>query len=65
MYKNLSKTKKILKRLQKEGKIRKLDSPDDIRKITEMNEYMKEVRQEFLYKEAMSEISASKVILNS
>ena len=65
MYIKLSKTDEILARLKKEGKIHELNSPEDIKKIRKMNDYMKDVHHDYLYKAAMSEISAGKVILNS
>jgi len=56
MYKNLSKTEKINDKL--------LDHPIDeqieLNKIRSMNQYMEEVRRDFLYKIEKSDQSASK-----
>lgn len=65
MYVKISKADEILARLKKEGKVKELNSPEDLERMQRMNEYMKEVHQDYLYKAAMSEISAGKVILNA
>ena len=64
MYKKISKTKKILTKLNKEGKIKVLDSPEDLNKIESINKYMEDVRKDYIRKSKQSEISASKLILN-
>lgn len=65
MYIKINKTDEILARLKKEGKIRVLDSSEDLKKkILEMNKYMEDIHRDYLYKSAMSEISAAKIILN-
>ena len=64
MYIKINKTDEILARLKKEGKIRVLDGPEDLKKILEMNKYMEDIHRDYLYKSAMSEISAAKTILN-
>ncbi|MCX6753787.1 MAG: hypothetical protein NTV03_01895 [Candidatus Nomurabacteria bacterium] len=46
------------------GRVFEVD-PKQTEKMDEMNDYMKEVHRDFLYKEAMSEISARDVILNA
>jgi hypothetical protein len=65
MYKKLSRSAEINNRLRKEKKIHVMDSKEDLNKIIAMNEYMGEVRRDYIVKDALSEISASKVILNS
>lgn len=46
------------------GRVFEVD-PKQTAKMDGMNDYMKEVHRDFLYKEAMSEQSASQVILNA
>lgn len=65
MYKTLSRSAEINEKLEKEGKIRFLDSEEDLAKITSMNQYMDEVRRDYQMKERLSQISAAKVILNA
>lgn len=65
MYEKISKTNEILARLRGEGKITPMNTADDMAKIESMNKYMEEVRRDFRMKESQSQISASKVILNS
>lgn len=58
MYKKLSKSDEILERLLK-------DNPEPVaaEMIKRMNEYMEEVHADFIYKSAMSEISAHEVVI--
>ena len=65
MYIKISKSDKILARLKNEGKEHELNSPEDLERMMRMNEYMKEVHQDYLNKAAASEISAEKVIFNA
>ena len=65
MFKKISRSAEINERLEKENKIRFLDSDEDIAKITSMNLYMDEVRRDYQMKERLSQISASQVILNA
>jgi len=65
MFKKISRSTEIDERLEKENKIRFLDSDEDIAKITSMNLYMDEVRRDYQMKERLSQISASQVILNA
>lgn len=58
-------TEEINERLRKEGKVKYYDSPEDFAAILKMNEAMEKVRRDFIYKSNMSEISASKIILNA
>jgi len=59
MYKKLSRSKEILSKLP--------DSENQItmEQIDSMNKYMEEVRRDYKLKSALSEISASNVILNA
>lgn len=65
MYKNLSKSREIIARLQEEGKVTPMNSKDDMAKIASMNKYMEEVRRDYRMKESQSQISAAQVILNA
>ncbi|MBA4407834.1 MAG: hypothetical protein Q8S54_02180 [Bacteroidota bacterium] len=65
MFKKISRSAEINEKLEKEGKIRFLDSAEDLAKITSMNLYMDEVRKDYQMKERLSQISASQVILNA
>jgi len=51
----ICKTEEIHKRLKEEGKVRYLDSPEDIKIMEEMNEQLMRVRREFRIKEYNSE----------
>jgi len=50
----------ITKKLEKEGKLEIIDNSNYFQEIIKMNEAMEKVRNEFIYKNAMSEIDASK-----
>ena len=65
MYKKVNRADDINARLEKDKKIKRLDSKKDIEKITSMNEYMESVRKEYHIKESMSQISASRIVLNA
>jgi hypothetical protein len=65
MYKKISKSREIIDRLQKEGKVTLMNSADDMAKIDSINKYMEEVRRDYRMKESQSQISASQVILNA
>lgn len=65
MYKKLSKSREIIARLQEEGKVTPMNSKEDLERISEMNKFMEKVRWSFVRKIRLSEISASKVILNT
>lgn len=54
----ISKTKDILRKLESEGKVEYLDKPEDIKAMIKFNESMEKVHEDFLYKNAMSEIHA-------
>ena len=64
MYVKISKSDEIFERLKLEGRVKTLDSLEDIKVIEEMNEAMRNVRRDYLYKSAMSEISASECYVN-
>lgn len=59
MYKKLSRAKEILDSLPDSEK------QITVEQISKMNKYMEEVRRDFRLKSALSEISASNVILNA
>ena len=59
----ISKTEEIMARLRAEGKVKTLDSPEDLAAIQRMNEHMAEVRRDFITKNANSEKSAANFIL--
>ncbi|MDA3836790.1 MAG: hypothetical protein PF542_04155 [Nanoarchaeota archaeon] len=65
MFKKVSKSDEINKKLELEGRVKILDSPKDLKKINQMNEFMQEVRRDYIYKSAMSEISASNATLTA
>ncbi|MBI2056969.1 hypothetical protein HYT91_01815 [Candidatus Pacearchaeota archaeon] len=58
MIKQINKTDEFFKKLEREGKVKYLDSPEDLKTMEEMNKSMEETRRDFLYKNAMSERSA-------
>jgi hypothetical protein len=63
MIKLISKSEEIIERLRKEGKVKTLEwTPEQQMKWMEE---MEELRRESRYKQAMSEIEASKIILNA
>jgi len=63
MIKVISKSEEIIERLRKEGKVKTIEmSPEWWDK---WNKEMEELRRESRYKQAMSEIEASKIILNA
>lgn len=59
MYQKISHTDEILARLLEDIPA----EPVDIESIKRMNEYMEEVHNDFIYKSAMSEISAHKTVI--
>lgn len=61
MYKKLSRVSEILATLPTIP----VNKEEELKKMQSMNKYMAEVRRDFIYKEAMSERSASEVILNA
>ncbi|HUM88915.1 MAG TPA: hypothetical protein PKV50_05250 [Prolixibacteraceae bacterium] len=64
MYEKISKSREIIDRLKDQGKVKPMNSADDMAKISSMNKYMEEVRMEYRMKESQSQISAAQVILN-
>jgi hypothetical protein len=60
----ISKTEEIMARLRSEGKVRVMNTPEDIAAIERMNKHMEEVRRDFIIKNFNSEQSAAKVIFN-
>ena len=59
----ISKTEEIMSRLRSEGKIRIMNTPEDIEAIQNVNIQMEKVRRDFIIKNANSERSAANVIL--
>ena len=59
----MSKSEEIIARLKAEGKVKTIEWPAELQK--KFDDLMTEVRRESRYKQAMSEIEASKVILNA
>jgi len=59
----ISKTEEIMARLRAEGKVKILNTPEDLAIIERMNQHMAEVRRDFIIKNANSERSAANVIL--
>jgi len=53
----------ILNRLEKEGKILHIDSEEALRIQKEIDDFLSEIRREYLEKERLSIISASETIL--
>jgi hypothetical protein len=64
MYKKISKSSEIIDRLQKEGKVTPMNSPEYMAKIASTNKYMEEVRRDYRNKECQSIIAASLVVLS-
>jgi hypothetical protein len=59
----INKTEEIMARLRAEGKVKVLDTPEDLAIIERMNQHMAEIRRDFIIKNANSERSAANVIL--
>jgi hypothetical protein len=59
----INKTEEIMARLRAEGKVKVLDTSEDLAAIERMNQHMAEVRRDFIIKNANSERSAANVIL--
>lgn len=59
----INKTEEIMARLRAEGKVKVLDTPEDLAIIERMNRHMAEIRRDFIIKNANSERSAANVIL--
>lgn len=55
----------ILSRLEQEGQIQELDSVESLQAREAINQHVVEVKREYLEKERMSIISASKLILTA
>lgn len=58
----ISKADEIIERLRKEGKVTTIEVTSE--QWNEWNKICEEIKMESRYKQAMSEIEASKVILN-
>lgn len=65
MYKKVSRADQINASLEKDQKVKSLNSEEDIEKIASINKYMEDVRKEYQMKESLSQISASGIVLNA
>jgi hypothetical protein len=61
MYKKISRADEIFAKLPTIPQ----NEEEELKKMQRMNSYMEEVRRDYLYKNAMSELSAREVILNA
>lgn len=59
MYQKISKSGEIIAKLKTEGKVKKLTAEE----VSSMNDYMEEVRRDYIRKSKLSEQSASKVYI--
>lgn len=57
MYQKISKSDEIMSKLKAEGKVRKLT----IEEVSSMNDYMEEIRRDYIRKSKLSEQSASEI----
>jgi len=64
MIKKINNTEAFIEKLRKEGKVRTLNSPEDIKAILELNKQMEEVRRDFINKNNESEKSATQTYLD-
>ena len=58
MLKPINSTDEFFARLEKEGKVRILNSPEDYKRQKEMNEGLMKAKRDFLEMDALSNISA-------
>jgi hypothetical protein len=63
MIERINKTQEIRDKLELEGKVTVLNSPEQQATITKLNEELAEVRREYKVKERNSFVTASKVVL--
>lgn len=61
----ISNSEKIIKELEKDGKVKSLNQAKDFDAIFEMNSEMETVRREYQIKDRNSQVSASTVILTA
>lgn len=59
----INESQKIQKNLMKEGKVHKMDSPQDLEIIASINEHVKKVKRDYQVKNRKSQIEASKILL--
>jgi hypothetical protein len=64
MIKKINNSDLFIEKLRKEGKIRTLNSPEDIKATLELNKQMEAVRRDYKYKNAMSIKSAGETLIN-
>ena len=64
MIKKISSSDLFIEKLRKEGKVRTLNSPEDIKAILELNKQMEAVRRDYKYKNAMSIKSGGETLIN-
>jgi hypothetical protein len=65
MIKKINRTEEINKKLQLEGKITVLNSPEHIEAILKLNAEMEQVRRDFKYKNAKSEQGAGETFFTA
>jgi len=65
MIENLTNAQRILKQLEKKGKVEYLNQPKYFKVMKKMNEAMDRIKKESKIKQRRSELSASKVVLTS
>ena len=61
----IDKSSEIIAKLKAEGKVRVLNSAEDIAAMWRMNKHMEQVRRDFIIKNFNSEQSAARVIFTS
>lgn len=58
-------TAEIIKSLEKQGKVRIMNTPEDLAAFKVLSDRMQEARREYLIKEAASWESAAKIVFNA
>ena len=59
----MNKHKEIMDRLKSEGKVRVLNTKENMDAIEELNERCRKTHDEYIYKNFMSELSARNIII--
>jgi hypothetical protein len=59
----INKYKEIMEKLKREGKVKVLNSPDDLKAMDAMNESVKKTKEEYQVKDMNSQLAAAQVIL--
>jgi hypothetical protein len=65
MIVKINKTEEIRNRLKQEGKVNLLDSDEHLQAMVKMNKALEDLKREYIIKDKLSQISASKTVLNS